>query len=134
MEKPYPSRNGIPLNPHEVGILPHTPDNTSENMTIHHGAWPLSYYEGGSLILSTFRAVETNQHNLWESQHNLGRASLHHLYLPPTPPTIDQAMDFIVEAHETGVPLQYGTNSRRIYKKITTGVLHALTREYNATR
>lgn len=134
MTREYPTRNGIPIDPYEIGLGVEVMGYT-ERVTNHHNAWPARVYErmGGSglLLMELFRDCDGNQKVMWASAHNQGKQSLHALYEPPRPPTIEQAMDFVVGEYEGGRMLKYGTARLPEYKKITPRMMKVVTREYN---
>ena len=113
-ETPYPMHGANFVPPSELDLLPsHT---RKENL--HHLAFTRRQM-GRFLITQTFRDLDRNQVVMPIDQH----VQLHEDYGAPRLPRIEDIMDVIDEAYQTGEQLRYGSAHAPIYKPITPGLI-----------
>ena len=127
LERPYQTRNGLIVPPQELE-LPETrlnPENR-RNRENHHG-WFTKRRLSHTAIGLTLRELSYNQFVLMSDVH----AELHHRYAPPEMPTIDQAMEQVMEAYETNAKLKRGSANNPYYFQISDGRMERIIEEYN---
>ena len=130
LERPYPTRNGLIVPPQELE-LPETRLNPKNrrNRENHHG-WFTKRRLSRTAIGLTLRELSYNQFVLMIDVH----AELHHRYAPPEMPTIDQAMEQVMEAYETNAKLKRGSANNPYYFQISDGRMERIIDEYNNDR
>lgn len=127
LQRIAPHENGFPVSIFEVG-LPETRLDTTyfENKTNHHGQWTATMM-GRFAIWQTLRDLDTRQFQAPRDTHNL----YHRLFLPPPPPSLHDALEYIEEAKENRVELRYGTVNQFRKVPISDNLMAALYNEYN---
>lgn len=94
----YPTRNGIPISPYELGYTKPTPEDYGirRRVNIHHGVFPWSKLREHSISI-VFGSLVTNTFPMIATEHNMGRFNLHHDYEPPVLPSLDRMVDVVDE-------------------------------------
>ena len=132
MQEVFPSRNGLPISTTELELRPSQLDlDNAENFSLHHLHWPARIM-GRLLITQTLRDLEHEQEYMPNDQHNLGKFALHHLFSPPIPPTLWQAMDRLDEAKETGERMRIRVQGKGyVFQNISDIHFKQIDQEYN---
>jgi len=126
----YPTRNGVGISPFELGLPESDLDLSREqNWNNHHNGWEARAF-GSLALLQTFRDLERHQFLMPVDQHD----TLHRLYSPPAMPTIEQAMNIVVEAHDAGERLRTGSARNPVFKSLTKDVLRRVSNDYSLLR
>lgn len=116
----YPTRNGIPVHPSEVGLAPSRLTPVEHHLTNHHMEWPHSR-QLASVAMWGLVNVESMQVILPKDQHNYGKLALHSIFEPPEMPTQSQATDYLLEAFEAGDAFKiYDLDEHRYIRKPMT--------------
>lgn len=123
-ERPYPTRNGVAIDPLELD-LPHIEGVKN----IHHWAWTKAAF-GSLALFQTFRDLERHQSLLTIPTHNY----IHAHYAPPVMPTVGQAMNTVMEAYDASESLRIGSAGRFELIPITYSLVKQIKREYNEKR
>jgi len=126
----YPTRHGVGISPFELGLPEsHLDLSREQNWNNHHNGWEARAF-GSLALLQTFRDLERHQFLMPVDQHD----TLHRLYSPPAMPTIEQAMNIVVEAQEAGERLRTGSARNPVFKSLTKDVLRRVSNDYNLLR
>jgi len=130
LERPYPTRNGIIVPPQELD-LPESELNPRDkhNRENHHG-WYTRRKLAKTAIGLTLREISYNQFILLIDTH----AALHRLYAPPELPTIDEAMEQVMDAYDAHAKLKRGSANNPVYFEISEGRMQRIIEEYNNDR
>ena len=121
MEQPYPTRNGVAVNPQELDLP------IFEGVSnIHHHEFTKRNF-GGLILFQTFRDLERHQTLLPVLTHN----ELHRRYAPPEMPTVGQAMNTVMDAMDAGESLRIGSAGTFQLIPITHALIKQIEREYN---
>ena len=126
----YPTRNGISIPSSELG-LPATRLDLERPFTTnnHHRQWSARSM-GRFLITKTLRDLEGLQEKLPIDVHTY----LHKIYEPPKFPTIDEAMERVMQAYDSGEQLQIKADIGYELRPITDDLVNKLNREYTELR
>lgn len=108
--RPYPTRDGIPISPIEMGF---GGDQTRNRCNNHHSAWTRRAMSR-LLITQTFRDLESMQHIIPRFQHE----RLHDIYDPPQL-DLKSVYNYVVEAYEREEELRYGTAYDPVWQPFT---------------
>ena len=120
MRDRYPTRNGIPVHPEELGYHSN-PEVYQEN---HHLAF--TRREMSKLaITQTFRDLNSMQVPLPKEPHR----ELHRLYLPPQI-GLKEAYEYVWQAYEHTEQLRYGSIRSVQYKDLERSRMELVEREY----
>ena len=113
MEGKYPlESDGRPVNPYEIGLgLSYSANGEFNN---HHEFFPARKF-GQFLLYRTLRELNQSQIIVPTALHT----EIHRKYNDVPFPTVQQALDQVVEAYEMGEPLQLGTSTVPIYAPIS---------------
>jgi len=124
MDRPYPTRNGVAVNPLELDL----PEFEGTHNNHHHEFTKRMF--GGLILFQTFRDLERHQTLLPIKTHN----ELHRRYAPPEMPTVGQAMNTVMEAMDAGESLRIGSAGTFQLIPITYALIKQIKREYNESR
>ena len=127
LERPYPTRNGLIVPPQELDF-PESELNplNKHNRENHHG-WFTRRKLAKTAIGLTLREISYNQFTMMSDTHSL----LHRLYAPPELPTIDEAMEQVMDAYDSHTKLKRGSANNPTYFEISDGRMQRIIEEYN---
>lgn len=133
-ERHYPiDSEGIPLHTWMVRLPESRLDDSKEhNYNLHHLSF--EYKKMSRLLITKAFADLLSMHEMMlKDQHNMGRLALHTLWLPPQPPTIQQAMSRVDDAYWAEEKLQIRDPSTKKYIEypITAEHMNLMQEEYN---
>lgn len=122
--KRYPTREGIPISPEELGYYSE-PEVYQEN---HHLCFTRREM-GRFAVTQTLRDLDTMQFQLPKSQHT----HLHRLYLPPEV-DLERAYEYVREAYDHQEQLRYGSAKNFKHHDLTEELMAKIDQEFSSIR
>ena len=123
----YPTRRGISIPSSELDLPETRLDLRRQHTTNnHHMEWSRRSM-GRFLITQTLRDLEGLQEVLPLDVHTL----LHKRYEPPRFPTVDEAMDRVIEAYDNAEQMKVKAGNKYVLQPITDIHYKQIIMEYN---
>lgn len=118
----YPTRNGLPISPIELGY-----NNTTDRQRNNHHAAFTARSMGRLLLTQTFRDLDSQQHDMSIREHD----ELHREYDAPRL-ALSSVYRYVMESRDRGDRIRIGSLRNPTYSEIDDFLLKKIEREYGS--